>query len=383
MQDQGPVIVIDRQGSGTRAAYIESGEVKSFYLSSGVIRIGDIYKARIGSDRMQGIGWFLKLGENQSGFLPKSELLSDNLPEPGRFCMVQIQKEPWGEKPAQVTEQIQVVGRGLIYLPVSGYIAVSHQIEGTARERLHRLAAGWCTGSEGTIVRTSAARMTESQLLDELNRGRKRWKEIQERAEKAEVPVRIFRQFSMVGSILNENHFPDGCTVYSNIPAAEEPFPLDVRFVYRPGEALFSHCRLNAPFKDALAARIPIRHGAYLIIDHTETLTSIDVNSGSAASGPDWERTALEINREAARVIARQIRLRGTGGMIVIDFIRMKKPEDRKTVLADLKTAVAEDPLSVHLFGFSPMGLVELTRKRRRPGLNGPDAGLPNDVSRD
>ncbi|WP_010630328.1 ribonuclease E/G [Sporolactobacillus vineae] len=375
MQDQGPVIVVDGKGNSTRAAYLEDGEVKSFYLSAGVHRIGDIYKARIGSDRMRGIGWFLKLGDHETGFLPKSERLSENVPASGNDCLVQIQKEARAGKPAQVTRQIQIVGRGLIYLPNGGYTAVSRRIDAGTRETLRRLASDWCTGAEGVIIRTSAVKMTAARLERELKTCRDQWKKIQECALRAAGPGRLWRQFSFIESILNENHFPCGCTVYSNIPVDGPPLPADVRFICRPGEALFSSWNLDAAFKEAQGARVPVRGGGYLNIEHMETLTAIDVNSGSAASGSDWEKTALKINREAAGEIARQIRLRGTGGMIVIDFIRLKNLEDRETILDALKAAFAEDPSAIRLYGFSPMGLVELTRKRQRTGLNRLSAG--------
>lgn len=372
MQDRGPVIVVDGNGNGTRAAYLEDGEVKSFYLPSGVHRIGDIYQARIGSDRMRGIGWFLKLGDHEAGFLPKGERLSEDVPASGNNRIVQIQKEAWAGKPAQVTEHIQIISRGLIYLPVSGYTAVSRQVEEGKRETLRRLVSGWCIGAEGVIVRTSAVMMTAAHLEYELNQCRDQWKKIQERALRSAGPGRIWRQFSFIESILNENHFPCKCTVYSNVPAEAPALPADVRFIYRPGEALFSNCGLDAAFKEAQSTRVTVRGGGSLTIEHTETLTTIDVNSGSAASGRDWERTALKLNREAAKEVARQIRLRGIGGMIVIDFIRLKKSENREAILDVLKAALVDDPSAVRLYGFSPMGLVELTRKRQRTGLNGP-----------
>lgn len=376
MQNQGPVIVIDRQKGITRAAYLEDGDVKSFYVSSGAHRIGDIYKAKISSNRMSGVGWFLQLGEHDTGFLPRSERISENVSATGDFCIVQIRKEAWAGKPVQVTEQIQINGRGLIYLPSGGYAAVSHRIDEKSRETLRSLVSEWCSGDEGVIVRTAAIKMTIPELHKELGRCRSRWKAVQKRAEQTAEPAPLCRQFSLAGSILNENHFPPGCTVLSNVPTENEQLSENAHFIYRPGEDLFSSCKLSGAFKHALNMKVPIGSiGGFLIIEQGETLTAIDVNSGPAASGRDWEKTAAAINRAAAAEIARQIRLRGTGGMIVIDFIRMKRVEDREAVLDELRTAFAKDPSTIHLFGFSPMGLVELTRKRRGPGLEGLTAG--------
>lgn len=361
-------VVVDKEKSGLRAAVLNGGVVQSFYFSSENICAGDFYLGKVRKSHLGEMGWFLDLGCGKRGFLPHDKTLSE-APVPGDLRLVQIEKEERDGKSAQLTEKVQVVSRGVIYLPSGSYVAVSHQIEEPEREVLRKRAMDWCIAPEGAIIRTFAARMNTEQIAAEFENGRFQWERIKKEAESMDHPGVIFRPFSFIESILNENHNPSGCTIYSNINLGEAFLSGGVEIVYQYQADLFALHELNGAYTSAMQPDVLLPGGAALVIDYAEALTAIDVNSGSAPTGTNWNETALEINLHAAREIARQLRLREIGGMIVIDFLRLSDPLYEQEVLNALMDAVSDDPATIKLFGYTKMGLVELTRKRRRAGL--------------
>lgn len=364
-----PVIIVDQDESGLRAAFLEYGGVRSFYFFSENINVGDFYLAKVSDSRPGEIGWFMDLGDGQHGFLPRNKALPGKKPFTGELRIVQVEKEAWDGKPAQLTEQVQVVGRGIAYLPNGGYVAVSRQIAEPARESLRKMALEWCGDQEGIVIRTIASGMSPDQLFSELEGSRARWKKIENDAKNMDKTGIIIRPFSFIESILNENHNPTFCTIYSNIPLKEK-FPADrVKIIYQAHKNLFSMHGLNKEYASATEHSVPLHDGATLAFDYAEALTAIDVNSGSASVGAGWEKFALDINLHAAREIARQLRLREIGGMIVIDFLRLHDSADQEKVLMELEAELSHDPATIKVFGFTEMGLFELTRKRRRSGL--------------
>lgn len=371
MCEKNYTIVVDKEEKGVRAALLKNDDVLSFYFqsSSGEVRAGDICLGRVSGSRIHQIGWFMDLGHGQSGFLPGNKIASGHHPEPGELRIVQVEKEESAGKVAGLTEQVQIVGKGMIYLPLGGYTAVSHKIR-EHRELLRKQVSSWCVPPEGAIVRTTGARMSIEQLYGEFQELKAQWEKIREDSGRMSDSGLIRRQLSFIAWILNENHFPPSCTVYTNQFLAETGLPNHTSVVYQPEEKnLFALHGLYGIYEASSRPLVPLRNGASLVIDYTEALTAIDVNSGSTVFRQGWETTAFDINCMAAREIARQLRLREIGGMIVVDFLHLNDNDNKEKVLDYLKEAVCDDPATVKIFGYTRLGLVELTRKRRRFGL--------------
>lgn len=363
-------IVIDRTDEGTRAALLRDREVLSFYFRpTGKHMVsGDLYLGKVRDTRLRQIGWFLDFGEDGSGFLPRQKSLTSTEPDEGAHRIVQIEKEARVGKAAEATEYVQMIGRHIIYLPFGNYTAVSRKIKDETRDALRQLAADWCIPPEGAIVRTSAVSRTSAQLLEEFTALRARWRRICTLAARC-APGLIDRPFSFVGQIINEYPVPPSYTVITNEPDNEENLPSGARVIRKSENDLFSLYKLDESYREALRPLVVLPSGASLVIDYTEALTAIDVNSGPSAFIHDREATARRINEEAADEIGRQLRLREIGGIIVIDFLDLSDERDQRAILARLRSAVADDPATVTIFGYTPLGLVEMTRKRRRYGL--------------
>lgn len=370
MRKENYTIVVDKEEEGVRAALLRNGIVLSFYFQSSLrdVRAGDVYLGKVSGSRISQVGWFMDLGNGKSGFLPSNKTRSGKNPKPGEFRIVQVEKEERDGKTSGLTEQVQIIGSGIIYLPLGGYTAVSHKIR-ERRGPYRQLISGWCISPEGAIVRTMGARMTASQLKDEFEGLKAQWMKMKSDGGQMSGPGLIRRQLSFIAWILNENHFPSSCTVYTNMPIEKTGLPDQTFIVHQSEEDLFAYHDLDGIFEASSCASVPLMSGASLVIDYAEALTAIDVNSGSMIFRQGWEDTALKINNMAAREIARQLRLREIGGMIVIDFLHLNDDLSRTKVLAYLEDAVKDDPATVKIFGYTRLGLVELTRKRRRYGL--------------
>ncbi|MCI1856656.1 MAG: ribonuclease E/G [Sporolactobacillus sp.] len=359
----------DGEKDKVRAALLEDNVVRSFHFPARGAAVGDLYLARGTGTRYGGIGRFMDLGGGEAGFLPRDKMSAHPILQPGGLTLVQVEREAHRGKPVGLTQQIQIVGKLLIYLPCGDYIGISHRIKDTGLvRRLREKIADWRVPGEGIILRTAAQGMSDERFLCALKEGRLRWQQVTVAARALNHPGRVYRPFTFVASVLNENHWPPA-VVYSNVPIQTQALPSCVRVIYEDGRNLFATHGVEPAYAEALRSVVSLPGGASLVIDYAEALTAIDVNSGSVKAGNGWERTVMTINLQAAHQIARQLRLRGIGGMVVIDFLRQEHLPDRRRVLATLSEAMADDPMTVELFGYTRMGLVELTRKHRRSGL--------------
>ncbi|RYM06843.1 ribonuclease [Sporolactobacillus sp. THM7-7] len=363
-------IVMDRENDGFRAALLRGDDVIAFYFQPAPeeARAGDLYLGKVSGSRIAEVGWFLDLGDGKNGFLPRQKTLASSL-EDGDCRVVQVEKEAREGKTAELTEHVQIIGRGVIYLPLSGYTAVSHRMNGDSREKWRKRVSEWCRPPEGAIVRTAAAQMPVSLISHEFHALKKRWLHLSAQAAGMGRPGLIDRQLTFVAEILNENHFPSFYTLITNLPFETNKLPAGVRLVHVSARNLFEEYRLNGTYSEAMKRRIVLPSGISLVFDYAEALTVIDVNSGSMSFQGDREAAACRMNCLAADEIGRQIRLREIGGMVVIDFIHLKSEKDKKAVVDRLRESVRNDPATVKIFGYTKLGLVELTRKRRRHGL--------------
>jgi ribonuclease G len=293
-----------------------------------------------------------------------------------------VVKDPIGSKGARLSTQLSIAGRLLVYLPHDPHIGISQRIEdeggrAALRERLKELVPADEKG--GFIVRTLAEAAGEEELRADLAYLRELWKAVGERSLGAEPPKLIYQDLSLAQRVLRDmvtaataRVVVDSRENFQKLTAFAERYMPQVRARldhYTGERPLFDLHNVEPEIERALSRRVELKSGGYLIIDQTEAMTTIDVNTGGFVGSRNFDDTVFKTNLEAAQAIARQLRLRNLGGIIIIDFIDMDSVEHRNTVLDELRRALARDRTRVTLNGFTALGLVEMTRKRTRESL--------------
>jgi ribonuclease G len=303
----------------------------------------------------------------------------------GQSLLVQVVKEPLGTKGARLSTQMSIAGRLLVYLPQephAGHIGVSQRIGDEAgREALRARVLGLLPAEErgGYIVRTLAEDASDEDLSADIAYLRKSWEMIRAASLTAKAPTLLYQDLGLAQRILrdsagqNTGHIQiDSRESFEKLSEFARAYTPNVasRVTHYAGDRpLFERYGIDAEIERALARRVDLKSGGYLIIDQTEAMTTIDVNTGGFVGGRSFDDTIFKTNLEAAQAIARQLRLRNLGGIIVLDFIDMEKVEHRETVLSELRRALAGDRMKMTVNGFTQLGLVEMTRKRTRESL--------------
>jgi ribonuclease G len=298
----------------------------------------------------------------------------------GQEVLVQVAKEPLGTKGARVTAFISLPGRYLVYMPQSRHIGVSRRIRDDAeRDRLRATVRELAAAGGGFIVRTNAEGKGEDEFRSDVEFLRRLWGQILGRYEQAPAPSVLHEEgdltFRVVRDLLSpdvDEFVVDTRDVYGKCRAYVEtlvPALADKVRLWEEPTAIFEALGIEKEIEKALRRRVWLKSGGYIVIDHTEALVSIDVNTGKYVGKRDFEQTVLKINMEAVGEVVRQIRLRDLGGIIIIDFIDMEAPEHREQVYRALKRALGEDKARTNVLEISELGLVEMTRKRVRQDL--------------
>lgn len=356
--------------------------------------VGDIIKGRIVKvvPGLQAV--FVDIGMEKTGYLHKTELLAfvalseedkqkrsiSELVTEGSEIVVQIAKESFGSKGPKLTEEISLPGRKIVYLPNSNHIGVSKKIEESERERLRILGEKLAKEGEGLILRTSAENMLDEELEDELLELRKRWGAVVDKSEMSTCPSilhqesgieeRVIRDFGMKEEI--EEIIIDEREAFLQLKKiAEMQYPAISRKLqfYKQNQDLFSFYNIESEIEKALNTKVWLKNGAFLVIERTEAMTVIDVNTGRFTGKQNQLETVFKTNKMAAIEIAKQIRLRNLSGMIIIDFISMSDSNALKEVESTLIDALKNDRNKAHPFGFTTLGLYQLTRKKMREPL--------------
>lgn len=297
--------------------------------------------------------------------------------------MVQVAKDPIGTKGARLTTTISLAGRKLVYLPRDPHIGVSQRIEDEAmREHLKDLLTSIRPETEkgGYIIRTSAEEgATAEEFEQDMAYLGRLWKEIRASRETKPAPSLLYQDLSLAQRVLRDMVHQtteaieiDDEKSYAELVEFAERFVPDVRGhlkLYRGERPLFELHGIEEEIARALERRVDLKSGGYLVFDQTEAMTTIDVNTGRFVGKRDFSDTVFKTNLEAAQVIARQLRLRNLGGIIIIDFIDMVCDEHREAVLAELRRSIALDRTRMTVSDFTELGLVEMTRKRTRESL--------------
>ena len=387
-------ILINVTPQETRVAVLEQGAVQELHIerSTSLGLVGNIYRGEVCRVLPGMQSAFVEIGLQRAAFLHVADILECNGAETektiqevlheGQPLIVQVVKEPLGTKGARLTTQISIAGRFLVYLPQQQHIGVSQRIEDEKerellRERLTRLLPTDRRG--GYIIRTMSEAATDEELRADIEYLQKVWSNIETASRGAAERSLIFRDLNLpmriLRDVVNENtdHIlvDSRETFQSLLDFAEHYAASAVKRLrlYQGDRPLFDFYNVESEIEKAMSRKVELKSGGYLIFDQTEALTTVDVNTGGFVSGGSLSDTIFKTNLEASQCIARQLRLRNLGGIIIVDFIDMDEEEQKTAVLEELRKGVAKDRARVGISGFSALGLVEMTRKRTRESL--------------
>ncbi len=314
---------------------------------------------------------FVDIGAERNGFLPvaeRGEAFTGGQLREGDRVTVQIVREAHGEKGAFLTRDISLTGEGLIVMPLSRFIGASGKLPKEDADRLRQMGHAIAEGRFGLVMRTAAADRSGDALRGEAESLFGRWREIAEKAVSAAAPSCLWTPAGTLDGLLND-YVPRGLdAVVSDDPAAEAV--CEGRCAFRKVAAdPFATAGIPEKLEEALRRRVWLKSGANLVIDECEALTVIDVNTAKNTAKRDHEKAMAHVNAEACAEIARQLRLRSLGGIIIIDMIDMVSEEDRAMVLEKLREAFSRDRAKTVIHGFTSLGLIEMTRRRTRKSL--------------
>ena len=367
------------------AAVLCDERVDELVVAQGRYQIGDVYLGTV-ENVLPGIdAAFVNIGESEkNGFIHITDLGPlrlkkggagiTELLEPRQKVLVQVMKEPTGTKGPRLTGNLTLPGRFLVLQPHGQGVSISRRINGeNERNRLRALGVLIKPPGAGLLIRTEAEEVSEELLIDDLETLLRQWEAIQQAAETATPPVLLNRDEDFVHRVLRDLYSPEVVRVVVDTPEAvgranaflgEDHRNVLVEHHDEPSDIL-EHYRVNAAIRDALKPRVELPSGGSVIIEPTEALTVIDVNSGSFTRSANARETVLWTNCEAAVEIARQLKLRNIGGVVIIDFIDMDSRRDQLQVLEHFTQAVRHDSARPQIAQLTELGLVELTRKRQ------------------
>ena len=385
-------ILINVTPQETRVAATGSGVVHELLIERAASRglVGNIYMGRVARVLPGMQSAFIEIGLERAAFLHVADIWEyreaskpiEKILAEGQPVLVQVVKDPIGSKGARLSTQISIAGRLLVYLPHDPHIGISQRIEDEngrqlLRERLKELLPPEEKG--GFIVRTLAESAAEAELRADLAYLRHLWQVIKERSLGAAPPQLLYQDLSLAQRVLRDMVTVDTARVlvdsrenFQKLHAFAENYMPQVRAKlehYTGERPLFDLYNIETEIEKALSRRVDLKSGGYLIIDQTEAMTTIDVNTGGFVGSRNFDDTVFKTNLEAAQAIARQLRLRNLGGIIIVDFIDMGSQEHRGAVLEEFKRALARDRTRMTVNGFTALGLVEMTRKRTRESL--------------
>jgi ribonuclease G len=386
----------------TRAAVLEGGELIELAIERPVHErvVGNIYKGRVENVLPGMQAAFVNVGLERNSFLyiddalPMKGEIDDEFGEiarkltikdvlrPGQEIIVQVVKEPIGTKGARVTRHVTLPGRFLVLMPNVDYVGVSRRItDEKERERLKQLAVRIKPPEAGLIVRTVAEGAGEQELVQDSSFLVRLWERIRQRAQTGQAPSNLHRDLGLLHRVVRD-WLDDDVSQFVIDAKPEYEKALDIvetlspalkerlKLYSRTDQSLFDFHGVEMEIDKALKKRVWLKSGGYLVIDQTEALTVIDVNTGKFVGTTNLADTVFKTNLEAAREIARQLRLRDIGGIIIIDFIDMEVQEHRQTVLRTLEDALRQDRTRANVLGLTQLGLVEMTRKKSSQNLD-------------
>jgi len=388
-------ILINITPPETRVALVENGVVQEILIERRASRglVGNIYRGKICRVLPGMQAAFVDVGLERAAFLHASditlhggEVRSDNIADlvrDGQEITVQVVKDPIGTKGARLTTFLSIPSRYLVFMPSIASVGISQKIEDDAeRKRLRELVERLALELEprgGFIIRTAAEGVNEETLRADMRFLLRLWDAIDESQRSAHAPQRLHEDLPLAMRALRDLIGPevekvriDSRTTWQKAMEFVRQFTPDtkVQIESYPGERpIFDLYGVEDEIQKAIERKVELKSGGYVIIDQTEAMTTIDVNTGAFVGHRNLEETIFKTNLEAAHAICRQLRLRNLGGIIIIDFIDMQTAEHKRQVLRALEKCLARDHAKTHISEVSPLGLVEMTRKRTRESL--------------
>ena len=399
-------IFINESMGETRIAIQEDGQLVEVYIEKqdNHRMVGNVYKGKVENVLPGMQAAFVDVGYELNAFLPFSEIGSDEfiIEENGnkknrnnrnnkydnievdlkkdQEIYVQVIKEPFAGKGPRVTTEVALPGRLLVLVPNANYIGISKKIwDKYERRRLKKIAQRLREGNIGVIIRTVAEGKSEEHIENDFNQLINNWNKIENKADREEAPVLVYEDLETASSVVRDLLTPDvekiiidSKRIYKKTQRYLEdisPSLLDRLELYKLKSPLFESFGIESEIEKVMRPKVWLKSGAYLIIEKTEAMVVVDVNSGRFVGKKLHEENSLKINLEAAREVARQLRLRDLSGLIVIDFIDMKQDENRKKIYHELRKELRKDRAKVAVAPITEFGLLEMTRQRIRVSL--------------
>jgi len=395
-------ILINWSPQETRVAIVEHGAVQELHVERTLERglVGNVYLGKVVRVLPGMQSAFIDIGLERAAFLhvadvwhppQEGETISaargaaalipiEKQVFEGQALMVQVIKDPIGTKGARLSTQISIAGRLLVFLPQDDHIGVSQKIPLAQREtlRAHLLELAGTQGG-GFILRTNGEDATEAELAEDIRYLRKAWARIKDASVRQPPKTILHQDLSLMQRVLRDL-VSDG-TQTIRVDSREQfdalkafgaefmPAAVEKLQHYKGERPIFDLYAIDEEIAKALARRVDLKSGGYLIVDQTEALTTVDVNTGGFVGARNFDDTIFKTNLEAAQAIARQLRLRNLGGIVIVDFIDMVREDHREAVLGEFRKQLARDRVKTSAGGFSQLGLVEMTRKRTRESL--------------
>ncbi len=413
-------IIIHSSGKQTRVALLEDGELAQLFIESEENQrtVGDIYLGRV-HKVMSGIrAAFVDVGMEKDGFLhfsdagdhlgeylkmlnggqafsksaqtdldnfdnlsnSEKQILAGKLLRNGQNVLVQIVKEPIGSKGPRISTDITIAGRFLVLIPMGNFIALSKKInQGKERRRLKGIVGSMLPDGFGVIVRTVAKDQDKEILEDDMRTVLRKWESILKKLEQSRPPTRLYKDLDITESLIRDlfakNYdrvLIDEPQLYKSIRgyvAQIAPSMVPKVQQYKGRDHIFDSVGIGSDVNSIFSPRVRMKSGGYLIFEQTEAMYVVDVNSGPYAAKERQEDNSLKTNLEAAREIAKQLRLRDIGGIIVVDFIDLREEKNRKKIYDELKKEFKKDQAKTNVIGMSDFGLIQITRQRIRPSV--------------
>jgi ribonuclease G len=382
----------------TRVALVENGATQDIHIERSANRghVGNIYAGKVVRVMPGMQAAFIDLGTDRTGFIHVADIVSGNAAakakaaigdhlHDGKKVIVQVTKDPLGSKGARLTTELSVSSRYLVYMPGGDHVGVSQQIDDPdERERLQQMLSEGLAQEPldvpgGFILRTAAEGTGLEEILADLRFLKRLWAAVSRRASAATRPELLYEDLPLHLRTIRDLARPgvekiriDSRESYDALRVFCEAYVPEVAVLlehYHGDRPLFDMYGIEDDIRKALERKVELKSGGYLIIDQTEAMTTIDVNTGSFVGRRNQAETILKTNLEAATALARQLRMRNLGGIIIVDFIDMQDEEHRRQVHRTLEKAMSRDPARNKITGVSELGLVEMTRKRTRESL--------------
>ncbi|CUS47442.1 MAG: ribonuclease G [Idiomarinaceae bacterium HL-53] len=393
-------VLVNVTPSETRVAVVENGILQEVHIEREAKRglVGNVYVGKV-SRVLPGMqAAFVDIGLDKAAFLHASDILMraeadaatsedstltkdiTQLVKQGQYIMVQVVKDPLGTKGARLTTDITIPSRYLVLMPRSEHVGVSQRIESEEeRERLRRITSELSDADVGFIVRTAAEGVKDEELQQDAEFLRRVWAKIRERRLRKSHGGVLYQDLNLASRVLRdmvgvevERIRVDSKLAFQQLKDFIEEFIpelLECLELYDGDRPIFDLFDVENEIQRALDRRVTLKSGGSLIIDQTEAMTTIDINTGAFVGHRNLEETIFNTNVEATQAIARQLRLRNLGGIIIVDFIDMQSDDHKRRVLHSLEQALAKDRARTSISGFTSLGLVEVTRKRTRESL--------------